>query len=210
MTEPTSDAGTATDATADGAASSGNQPDYKALCEAAQVEAADWKKRFTGLQGTYQRELLKWQDATKRVSELEATLAGADDHRKTLVAEIETLRPMKAELDTVRAAMDRQKLIVSEFPGLFSLEVKGLLPADTGDALRVKLNDLKALMAATEKSAIQDKLEGGVPPTPSGDQPKGPKELQKAMNEAFRAGKTDEYNKLADEYYKAIAKGDSK
>jgi hypothetical protein len=66
MTDQPNAAGIDADPTGQPTGPTANQPDYKALYEAAQAEVAslkseDWYKRFTGLQGLHQREQEKWK-----------------------------------------------------------------------------------------------------------------------------------------------------
>lgn len=182
------------------AAAASSQPDYKSMYETAVTEAADWKKRFTGLQGAYQRDQQKWQVDSARVKELETTVQGLDTERTSLRSELEQAQALKTQLDTLHAAAERQKIIMTEFPELAAMESKGLLPSDTGDTLRTKLKELQGVFANVGTDAVKKTLEGAVPPPPSGDAPKGPKELQAAMNRAFKDGRMDEYEALYVEF----------
>ena len=105
-------AGVVTEPTVKDAGSPGSQPeDYKALYEQSQREASEWKKRFTGLQGAYQRDQQKWQADGGRIKELETVIAGFDDERKTLRGELESNATALTELEVVKGSLERLKTI---------------------------------------------------------------------------------------------------
>jgi len=213
--DPNLAAGNPPDPTANGAGSQGNQPgDLQAKFDAAQAqittlttqaaEAESWKNRFTGLQGTYQREQAKWTNDSGRISEFEKQIAALSDERTTLQTQIAELTPYKAEVGTLKAQQERQKIIVGEFPDLFPFEVDGLLPDGTGDELRRKLTAMRTRLEASNSGALDKRLSGSVPPPPGGAPPSGPQELLKASLAAFKKGDMAEYQRLQTEYYQSL------
>jgi len=181
-----------------------DQLDYKTLYEQAQAEATDWKKRFAGLQGTYQREQTKWKTDLTHLTELDGLVKGFDDERNQLKLQLDELSTAKDELEVLKASHERIGIIAKEFPDLLDMETDGLLPDDSGDDLRKKLAAMRTRLQTAGKTAIQDNLKGAVPPTTSGDAPKGKEELNKARIKAFAEGKTEEYERLTNEYFQQL------
>jgi len=205
---PEEDITTGTDASTTGGettpAETVDQLDYQNLYTQAQAEAADWKKRFTGLQGSYQREQQKWKTDTTRLTELDSLVKGFDDERTSLKTQIDELLLAQGELEVLKASHERIGIIAKEFPDLLDMEADGLLPDDTGDDLRKKLTAMRTRLQAVGKTAIQDNLKGAVPPTTSGDAPKGKEELNKARIKAFTEGNIEEYERLTNEYFQQV------
>lgn len=183
-----------------------------AVSPAPVTEEVDWKKRFTGLQGTYQREQEKWKADTARIKELEGLLAGLDTERNSLQAKVDELAPLPEKYAVLQAQHERFSIIAGEFPALITDERDGLLPTGSGDELRAKLTKIverrQASVQDAGKAAAGKLLEGAVPPTPSGVQPQGSEQLYKAALAALREGKTAEYKDLYDQYIKALQEED--
>ena len=164
--------------------------------------ADEWKSRFTGIQGTYQREQKKWTDSKETITKLEEQVSALSAERDTLSGQVDELTPAKAQVVELQAKYDRQKLIASEFPDLLKFESDGLRPNDTdGEVLKPKLESFREHIKITNESALKDELEGGVPPKPKGDPPDGPKETYASAMKAYAENNMDEYNRLMDQYY---------
>lgn len=189
MTLPSNDAGTAAEPTGETTTgTTGSQPDYRALYEAAQAEnaelkGADWYKRFTGLQGLYQREKEKWQngqsllEALKTENEsLKTQFAEFDGKQKSSLEELDTAR---SELEIKNAQLERLSTITKKYPHL--LEFMGvdeeggefdLLPQGTGEELEKALS---AFAGRIEKLAPKDQpkrpTDGASPRSPAPESP---------------------------------------
>jgi hypothetical protein len=201
-------AGVATEPAVKDAGTPGSQPeDFKAQFEQSQREAGEWKKRFIGLQGAYQRDQQKWQTDSARVRELETLIAGFDDDRKTLRGELEANATALTELEVVKGSLERLKTITSEYSDLLPFEKDGLLPDGVGDELRTRLNAFREKLAALGKLAIEQKLEGSVPPKPKGETPRNSSELLQAAIGEMKKGNPQEYQRLYDDYLQAVKAG---
>ena len=201
-------AGVTTEPAVKDAGSPGGQPeDFKAQFEQSQREASEWKKRFTGLQGAYQRDQQKWQTDSARVRELETLIAGFDDERKTLRGELESNATALTELEVVKGSLERLKTITAEYSDLLPFEKDGLLPDGAGDELRTRLNAFREKLAALGKQAIEQKLEGSVPPKPKAETPRNSAELLQAAISEMKKGNPQEYQRLYDEYLQAVKAG---
>ena len=188
MTDQPNAAGIDADPTGQPTGPTANQPDYKALYEAAQAEVAslkseDWYKRFTGLQGLHQREQEKWKkdlsllEALKTESEtLKAQTSDFETKHRTSLEELEAAR---SELGTKSSQLERLSTITKKYPHL--LEFMGvdedgsefdLLPQGTGEDLE---KALAAFSGRIEKLAPKDQTkrptDGASPRSPAPDSP---------------------------------------
>ena len=134
-------------------------------------------------------------------------IAGFDDERKTLRGELETNAAALTELDVVKGSLERLKIITAEYSDLLPFEVDGLLPDGAGDELRTRLNAFREKLAALGRLAIEQKLEGSVPPKPKGESPKNSSELLQAAIAEMKKGNSQEYQRLYDEYLQAVKGG---
>lgn len=170
----------------------------------AEKSADEWKSRFTGMQGTYQREQKKWKTDIDRVSELEGIVAGFDDERTGLQTQITDLTEKSDEMKSTQVQLDRMTIISLEFPDLLSFENDGLLPKVSGDDLREKLGSMRTLLKERGKSAVESALEGTPPAPPVGQEPKTKDEIQHAMVAAFKKGDMESYNSLQEQFYSLL------
>jgi len=168
--------------------------------KAAQEDATLYKKRFSGLQGTYQRDKAKWHTADDTIKEFEERAGLWEDERSKLTARVEELETSQVELDVTKASLERLQIIATEFPALLSLESDGLLPDAVGDDLREKLESMSEHLVKTGKKAIEQNLEGSVPRI-KGEDPSTIEELERARVAAFKKGDMEEYDRLSNEYY---------
>lgn len=194
---PSNDAGDATGATGHAAVPTGNQPDYRAMYEQALKDAEDYKKRFTGLQGTYSREQQKWQADAVRLKELDEAMRSLDTERTTLKALLADIQPKH---ESLQSQYDRLHIIATEFPSLLEFEKDGLLPGGTGDELRTKLSAFQNKLKTNEVAAVKSTMSGTAPATPKSEGQQTPKDLLNQAVAAMRQGKMDEYNSLYSQY----------
>jgi hypothetical protein len=78
MVMPTNVADPAAPATggvpAPAAGGTGGLPDYEALSRTAQAEAAEWQRRFAGMQSLHQKESDEWKKTSTLAAESQAAL----------------------------------------------------------------------------------------------------------------------------------------
>lgn len=174
--------------------------DLKSKHEAALAESETWKGRFTGLQGTYQKEKEKWDAEAKKAQELSNTIALMNADGAKQKAALEALQAefgtTKQELQKVSASHSRLSIISKEFPGLLSFETDGLLPGGDGEELRVKLKAFSQRLADTAKQDLSKQLGGGVPPQPGESGTMNAKQAFEAAKAAFAKGDMVEYERL--------------
>lgn len=193
--------------TAQGAAPTGTQPDFKEMYEKAVKESAEEHARFTGLQGKYQQEQERWTKTEQAKAAAEAkvnTLIGEKEalslQHSTAVANAATLAQAK---QVAEAQVARINLIASKFQPLLPFEAKGLLPpAATAEELEIKLVDFAAQLKGLSAEAVQSFSNGSVPPPPASATANTSAALFKQANVAMKAGNMDDYNRL---YSSAIA-----
>jgi len=194
-------------ATGQAAASTATQPDWES-------DDNPYKKRFAGMQASYQKthgELETLKGVKFDLEQQVTKVLGERDALSTqLVAANEAKDTATSELVVLKAAGDRQKLIIAEFPDLLQFEVQGLLPDGVGDELKTKLTAFKAAIDARGQAALADFRRGATPPPPDPATPKTSKELLQLAIAAQRAGKMDEYQTLYDQFIQAKAKEEGK
>jgi hypothetical protein len=77
------------------------------------------------------------------------------------------LNKTKEELQKKEAVLNRQTLLIQEFPDLLEFEVLGALPTgDDVEKLRPVLQSFKNILDARGKVATEQKISGSVPPAP--------------------------------------------
>jgi hypothetical protein len=190
----------------DDASGTANQPDLKAL----QAEIATWQGRATGWQKSYQTELDAHKLTKTTLDQLQEANGKIVTEHTTTVAERDALKAkevtLSADLGTKNVQLERLTLITTEFPELVPFIKDGLIPDGTGDELKGKLTAFSTkLMSMTNLSAEQlakQKAEGVVPPPPPENPSK--KGLNEQAMDALKAGKTEDYNRLMNEYYKSL------
>ena len=147
----------------------------EAQAQQAQSTGTNWEAAYKTLQRNYntlkqQSDALRAQSAelnenfaaqANRLKELETSLSEKD-------ASLAELQKMKEELEatagSLKAKLERQNLILSEFPELVEFEAKGLLPtADDMDTLRERLETFKNTLGEIRKGAIEQELSGASP-----------------------------------------------
>lgn len=211
MTTDGNAAEAAAGSTANGAGSTGEQPDYKALYEQAQVKLVDaaktaeeWRSRHTGLQGKYQQEQGKWAKDVDELFKTKDQLQTISGEREALAVKAQTLeQQVQAKVSEAAQAAtkaNRLTMIAGEFPALLTLEAKGLLPDGEGDTLKAKLTELNAALLGNGQKAIQEFRNGESPKPPSGVVEGTSAAMLKQANEALKAGDQTKYDGLYDKY----------
>jgi hypothetical protein len=190
------------------AGAQGNLPDYKVLLEQSEKEKVNWQSRFTGLQGKYQQEQAKWADDVVKTTDLEAQLGEVSGIREQLDLQVtglqEQLDTATTEKEISESQLDRLTIVTTEFPKLVPFLQDDLIPDDTGDTLREKLNKMTDRLGevadASQKKVIDNLSEGATPPPGGGTPPPEAPDLLREATEAMVAGDIDKYNTLYDQY----------
>ena len=136
----------------------------------------DWEKRFKGLQPKHQTLVeehknlkvqialdKKEQDEAKvtlglEIDELKGSLKTATEGSEGLTKSNDELGKMVESLET---QLERNTLIMSEYPDLAVLEAKGLIRKDLdGDELTEALDSMRSLMKTTATKATADLAAG--------------------------------------------------
>lgn len=201
-------ADTTLDVTTSGAALTGVQPGEELLreLEKAQKDAASWRERFTGLQGTYQRDQQKWKTDAEKLAEVSNTLASLSTDRdglktkhEELSGQVDTLRIGK---ETAESRLSRIQTIISKFPALIEFEGLGLLPDGSGEEFEKKLAIFQDRLAKVGVEKLKVVNSGGSPSSPSGGEDgKKADDLWKEAMQALKDGKSQDYDRLMDAYY---------
>lgn len=199
MTMPTNTPDPAAEGTASGAPATGGQPaiDWE-------TDANPYKKRFAGLQAKYQTDAAQWQAGSTK-------LFDATEQLKALTGDHEALRTQFAALDAkekaaaqelagLKVAQERTGIIVKEFPDLLGLEADGLLPSDTGDALRGKLTAMRGKLGELGKQQAAAALGAGTPPASQKPDPVPAGTLLQQAMAAMKQGNMAEYDRLYGAY----------
>lgn len=199
----TNDAGTTPDSTVQDAGSTGDQPDYKALYQQALADQSEWKNRFNGLQGTYQREQQKWKETQAAADQLKAALDTVTTEKSSLVSQLEEVQNKVGEAETEKdvtlANLERMQIVVTEFPQLTPFLAKGLIPDETGEELRVKLRELSLTIDGIKTGALDQYKSGASPKEPPrGKQESSADDMRAELAEAFRTGDSTKYNQIYD------------
>lgn len=209
MSPTDNDAGTTTVSTVsqEVAGTPGDQPDYKTLHAQAVQEAAEWKNRFNGIQGTYQREQAKWKTDLAANEQLKSTVDALTSEKSTLQAALEEtkekLSALETEKDVSQAGLERMKIVVGEFPELTQFLAKGLIPDETGDELRAKLKELSKTIGEIKTGTVEAFRSGESLPQPPKPKDGGTaKDLQARLIAAFKSGNQQEYNEIYNDLLK--------
>jgi hypothetical protein len=178
----------------------------------------DWEARFKGLQPKYQTAVethkvdkIAWDaDRIKllgQVSDGETKLKSAQDEVSKLTETAETTgkgsEEMQTQIDTLGKQVERDKLIMAEYPDLALYESKGLLPKDLdGDELKTALNEFRVIQGGAALDALKALGAGetGDEELITGDRSKGSDvaSLQDQLMKANVAGDPKEIKRLTD------------
>lgn len=169
-----------------------------------QNEAESYKRRFNGLQGTFQ----KTQDELERIKaakfDLEQKLtaitgdhAAADIERKSLA---EKFQAAETEAKALRAKTDRLQVLATDYRDLLDFETKGLLPDGHGDELKTKLTAFREALTSRGQEAVAKLTTGATPPAPPQTVPTAPRDLLKLAQEAFGKGDMTGYTNYYNQY----------
>lgn len=211
--------GTTTDPTAISAGSTGDQLDYKSLYEKALLEkepvkTEDWQKRFTGLQGAYQRDQEKWKATQTELESTKKSLAelttGKTSIEEALKARSEEYERLATEHEIASHQLDRLTIILTKYPALADFEAEGLLPDGTGEEFAKKLDIFAAKIGRTGKESIAKHLEGATPPTPGTTPATTSASLWQQAMTALTTGDTVAYDKLYTQFLEESKKENKK
>ncbi len=173
----------------------------------AKAEAAEWQKRFAGLQGKYQQEQQKWAETAARLLTLDEENKKLSGDLEAKLVDFTKIDEEKdtylTELEVKNAELERLKIVTKEFPHLVPLlgetEEQDALPDGTGDELRTKLKTLSEKIESMKKGAQLENQSGASPDNPPATI-KGSEALLRQAITAMHEGKMDEYNNLYAQY----------
>ena len=132
----------------------------------------DYEARFKGLQPKVQElaeanKSLTGERLTHlgKISELELTLDAevkkTEQSAKDADAAAKAQEESQGTIDTLQAKLDRQALIMSDFPDLAVMEAKGLIdPGLKGDDLKLKLSEMRLILQTKGESAVGSLVAG--------------------------------------------------
>jgi hypothetical protein len=198
--------------------SSGDQTQDKQTDEQDKSPDQNWEKRFKGLQPKHQKLVedhsgLQSQYALDKrawdtekveigvqVDTLSSDLAKANEQMESLQ---KSNKELQGTVDSLEVKLERNALIMSEYPDLAVLEAKGLIRQDIeGDELTKALDDMRSLMVAKGESNLKDLGTGA-----SGDgehssggrgQAQGVSDISDKLMQAQKAGDHEEANRLTE------------
>lgn len=190
-----------------GTGGTGDTTDWKALYDRAQAEAAEWQKRFAGLQGKYQQESDKWKTDNQKLTETGTTLQSMTAAKVELDTKLATaqeeLDRKNTELEITKAENARMALIVTKYPQL--LPFMDVLPDAGAEDLDAKLAVFAEKLEKFGAGNVADYKAGGTPPSPPAKTPGDRDALWKQVMEAAGKGDMVAYNNLYNEWLKASA-----
>ena len=178
----------------------------------------NWEDRFKGLQPKYQQAVETYKTDKEawdkdrinllgQVSESETKLKSAQDEVKKLTEDAETSgtgkTEMQTQIDTLGKQLERNTLIMSEYPDLSLFEAKGMLPKDVeGEELKTALNEFRTLMGSAAIDALKDRDAGDTGDqdvsTGSRSQGKDIGSLQELLMKANAEGDAKEIKRVTD------------
>jgi len=207
MTLPTPPTEDNTPPTAPGAGGTGDSTDWKALYDRAQAEAAEWQKRFAGLQGKYQQESDKWKADNQKLAETGTTLQSMTSAKVELDTKLATtaeeLDRRNTELEIIKAEQAKAQLVIGKFPHLIAFW--DVLPDASAEDLEAKLQAFSDKLEKFGAGNVADYRAGGMPPSPPA-KPTGDKDsLWKQVVDAAGKGDMVAYDNLYKEWLKASA-----
>ena len=134
---------------------------WEAAYKTLQRNHNDLQAKFATMQG--QNETLTAQLATRasEISAAQTQLQAEQANVQTLTSQVTSLEGEKGNLS---AQLERQNLIMGEFPQLATFEAQGLLPQAEGeDAMRDTFTKFAATIDGLKSSAIETLMEGASP-----------------------------------------------
>lgn len=173
-------------------------------------ESNEWLSRFTGMQGKYQQEKKKWDDASGDLSGLPTQLSDLQTQMDTLQTKFDDgqiqISALQAEKDFANQSLERKNIIFKEFPGLISFEGDGLLPEGVGEDLRTKLTAFNDKMTKLGGDQFETLLSGSSPAKPNASDESAQGSFDEAKK-AFRSGDTEAYNTLYGKHLQQLDNG---
>lgn len=188
-------------AAASGAGGSATQLELEAKLKAAQAEAAQWQTRFTGMQGSFQKEQIAAKEAATRLAETNALIESLTSAKTAAETQLVTLKEgldsKTTELEVANAQVERFTTVMQKYPQL--LPFMDVLPDGVGEDFEKKLGVFAERLSVMGTDQMKDFKKMNMPPSPP---PKeiGGEDLLKQAQAAMRAGNTEEYNKYYDQY----------
>lgn len=177
----------------------------------------NWEKRFKGLQPKHQTLVEEHKDLKVQIV---LDKKAWDEEKVKLGLEIDELKgdvtkftdssdgltktndELSKSVDSMKAQLERNTLIMGDYPDLAVLEAKGLLPtALEGDELTTALDDMRSLMTAKGESAARDLVAGSTgesQTTGSRSQATDIGSLGELLMKAQKDRDYDEVNRLTD------------
>jgi chromosome segregation ATPase len=172
----------------------------------------DYEARFKGLQPKVQELAEANKSLTSErlqllgtISEQEAQLTAAQKQLEEKQGEVDAATKAQEEsqgtIDTLEAQIERQTLIMSEFPDLAQMEAKGLInPALSGDELKTHLGEMRSILKSQGVSAMESLTAGSTSAeeTKTGARTQGDSiaDIDQKMQAAMREGNMEEVNRL--------------
>ena len=163
------------------------------------------------MQKPYQKLHDEHEKLESKVFDLDTVYKAALGEKEALALEKASLAEkhdtVTGELDVLKESLGRLNVIIADYPDLLDFEKQGLLPDGAGDELKTKLGNFKTALTARGAAAVTAQLQGATPPAPAAPPPaKGPEAIRESAFQALREGKQDDYNRLMDDYWKAVPK----
>jgi septal ring factor EnvC (AmiA/AmiB activator) len=160
----------------------------------------------------------------KAKEELDAKLQEAQSGTTAGAQELENLRQTLAALEgekgqweqqlaASQAHAERLQVVATEYPALAPLVEGNALPqAKDMDEFRQKLGAMATAFNAQATAAYQQMADGVKPPAspPASTQPANLDTIHRDMLAALKEGKTDEYNRLREQWYATTEASDLK
>ena len=173
-------------------------------------DAKEYRKRFTGSQGAYQRDQEKWKQTEARNTEITEAMASLTETNQSLQTQYdeqtEKLETATTEAEIAKLGLQRMDIIFKEFPGLVPWEIDGLLPEGTGDDLRESLGKYAERLEKAGVENILDDLTGASPTPPDGDSADTEKALMGNITAALAEGDVEAFDKAYDKYLEKTGK----
>lgn len=205
-TDPTGNAALATGAEIDpsiiaAAAGTGSQLDTEAKLKALQDERDQWMKRFTGMQGSYQKQQEAAAAAAAKLEEtnkLVEALTAAKTEVETKLTEFEKgLLEKSSQLEMANTKVQRYETVLNKYPQL--LPFLDLLPEGTGEEFEKKLNVFAERLQTMGAESLASFKKMSTPPAPPATETSSSDYLKQAQA-AARSGDMEGYHKYYDLY----------
>jgi DNA repair exonuclease SbcCD ATPase subunit len=147
---------------------------------------------------------------TAQLQELQSGTTEGTQELESLRQTLTTLEGEKAQWEQMLAVTqdhaERIRVVATEFPALAPLVEANALPeAKDLDEFRQRLGSMATAFTAQANAAYQQMAEGVKPPAspPASMQPANLDTLHRSMLTALKDGKTEEYNRLREQWYTA-------